>query len=232
MYIRQKVEGTVLSDPVTKSSRGTCVNYLKADEACSVTKAAGDVDCTPCAGIFNNVAPAAFQSGFQTGQPALQDLVLSLNKAADFEPLGNVLKVGGEELGEDNTAVCHTPSSFTCRGDELDFDKLVNEGKCDEVVSVKIDNMCDDGPCDNDDNSQACLLAKAKCLVDPETGSMCMPGNENDPCKSCVRTTVGSGNTVTLAPTTLFVDLPVVSSGNAVTFALTTLFVGLASSML
>merc|ERR1711893_553004 len=53
MYIRQKVEGTVLSDPVTKSSRGTCVNYLKADEACSVTKAAGDVDCTPCAGIFN-----------------------------------------------------------------------------------------------------------------------------------------------------------------------------------
>merc|ERR1712037_720855 len=100
---------------------------------------------------------------------------------------GNVLKAGGEDLGLDNTAVCHTESKFTCEGAEKDYENLANAGKCKEVESTKVDKMCDDGPCDNDENSDACKLAKAKCEVDPETGSMCMPGNENDPCADCVR---------------------------------------------
>merc|ERR1712032_373742 len=119
----------------------------------------------------------------------------------------NVLNVGGQALGEDNTAVCHTPSSFSCPGNDKEFEKNVDAGKCKEVQSAKVDNMCDDGPCDNDENSNACLLAKAKCEVDPETGSMCMPGNENDPCKDCVRTVTDSGNAVALAFTTLFAGL-------------------------
>jgi hypothetical protein len=138
-------------------------------------------------------------------------MISRLSSAPSDEPIANVLSVGGQDLGLDNTAECHTPSSFTCPGKEIDFEKDVNAGKCKEVESAKVDNMCDDGPCDNDENSRVCLLAKAKCQVDPETGSMCMPGNENDPCKYCVRT---------------------VDSGNAVALAFTTLFVGLASTML
>lgn len=197
---------------VTKTSTGTCVNYL-SNNGCTTTKNSAYTDCTKCAGIFNNVAPASFASDFQIGQPNgnLGQMISRLNSAPSDEPLGNVLNAGGQDLGLDNTAVCHTESKFTCPGAEKDYENMVNAGKCKEVESTKVDKMCDDGPCDNDENSYACKLAKAKCEVDPETGSMCMPGNENDPCAGCVRT---------------------VSSGNAVALAFTTLFVGLTSTML
>merc|ERR1719174_413021 len=209
---QQKTANSGLLAAVTKTSTGTCVNYL-SNQGCTTTKNNDFTDCTKCAGIFNNVAPASFQSNFQIGKPDgnLGKMISRLNSAPSDEPLGNVLKTGGEDLGLDNTAVCHTESKFTCEGAEKDYENLVNAGKCKEVESTKVDKMCDDGPCDNDENSDACKLAKAKCEVDPETGSMCMPGNENDPCADCIRT---------------------VSSGNAVALAFTTLFVGLASTML
>jgi hypothetical protein len=93
----------------------------------------------------------------------------------------------------------------------MDFEDEVNAGKCKEIASTKIDDMCDDGPCDSDSKSQACLIAKAKCTVDPDSGVKCMPGNENDPCKGCVRT---------------------VSSGNVAAWAFSTFFAVLASAML
>jgi hypothetical protein len=211
---QQKTANSGLLDAVTKSSTGTCVNYLSTG-GCTLQANPQNTDCRPCAGIFNNVAPASFSSNFQIGKPStegsLKSMISRLSSAPSDEPIANVLSVGGQDLGLDNTAECHTPSSFTCPGKEIDFEKDVNAGKCKEVESAKVDNMCDDGPCDNDENSRVCLLAKAKCQVDPETGSMCMPGNENDPCKYCVRT---------------------VDSGNAVALAFTTLFVGLASTML
>merc|ERR550514_87943 len=212
MYpIRQQKNGNNgLADPVTRSSTGTCVNYLSG-QGCTTTANNQYTDCRPCAGIFNNVAPQSFASNFQIGKPStegsLTRMISRLNSAPDDEPLGNVLNVGGQDLGEDNTAQCHTPSSFSCPGNDKDFEKNVDAGNCQEVESAKVDNMCDDGPCDNDENSNACLLAKAKCEVDPETGSMCMPGNENDPCKDCVRTVTDSGNAVALAFTTLFAGL-------------------------
>ena len=207
-----KTANSGLLDAVTKTSTGTCVNYLSA-QGCTKTNGQGNTDCRPCAGIFNNVAPASFASDFQigTGNGNLGQMISRLNSAPSDEPLGNVLNAGGQDLGLDNTAVCHTPSEFKCPGAEKDYEKEVNADKCTEVESTKVDKMCDDGPCDNDENSQACKDAKAKCEVDPETGSMCMPGNENDPCADCIRTA---------------------SSGNAVALAFTTLFVGLASTML
>merc|ERR1711934_760893 len=212
MYpIRQQKNGNNgLADPVTRSSTGTCVNYLSG-QGCTTTANNQYTDCRPCAGIFNNVAPASFASNFQIGKPyqegSLTRMISRLNSAPKGEPLGNVLNAGGQDLGEDNTAQCHTPSSFSCPGNDKDFEKNVDAGNCKEVESAKVDNMCDDGPCDNDENSNACLLAKAKCEVDPETGSMCMPGNENDPCKDCVKTVTDSGNAVALAFTTLFAGL-------------------------
>jgi hypothetical protein len=207
---QQKTAGSGLLDAVTKSSTGTCVNYLSTN-GCTTTANSQYTDCRSCAGIFNNVAPASFSSNFQIGKPStegsLKSMISRLSSAPSDEPLGNVLSAGGEDLGLDNTAECHTPSSFECPGKDIDFEKDVNAGKCKEVESTKVDNMCDDGPCDNNENSQVCLLAKAKCVVDPETGSMCMPGNENDPCKNCVRTVSDSGNAVVLAFTTLFVGL-------------------------
>jgi hypothetical protein len=210
---QQKTADSGLLAPVIKTETGTCVNYLSTN-GCTTTANDQYTKCQNCAGIFNNVAPNLFASNF-VGKPVqggpLGKMLGRLSAAPEDEPMGNVLSAGGEDLGLDNTAECHTPSTFKCPGKEADFEKDVNAGKCNEVESHKVDDMCDDGPCDNDENSQVCLNAKARCLVDPETGSMCMPGNENDPCKDCVRTA---------------------SSGNAVALAFTTLFVGLASTML
>jgi hypothetical protein len=208
---QQKTATSGLAAPVTKSSTGTCVNYLSSN-GCTTTANNQYTDCRPCAGIFNNVAPQAFSSNFQIGTPkesGLVRMINRLNSAPSDEPMGNVLSVGGDPLTEDNTAECMTPSKFECKDakSEMDYENQANAGKCTEVESAKVDNMCDDGPCDNDENSRACLLAKAKCLVDPETGSMCMPkAKENDPCKNCKRT-VSSGNVVALAFTTSFVVL-------------------------
>jgi len=83
--------------------------------------------------------------------------------------------------------------------------KLVNDGKCSEIESKKIDHMCDDGPCDNEPNSLLCRTAKARCEVDPDSGEMCMPGNENDPCIGCVPTITDGAEVAAVAFTSLFV---------------------------
>lgn len=206
---QQKTAANGLADPVTKSSTGTCVQYLSSD-GCTTTKNTGYTDCRPCAGIFNNVTPQKFSSDFKIGTPSTEGnlgrMISRLRSAPPPEELGNVLAAGGDALTEDNTAVCHSPSSFSCPGEETDFEDEVNAGKCKEVESAKIDDMCDDGPCDSDSESRACLMAKAKCTVDPDSGVKCMPGNENDPCKGCVRT-VSSGNVAALACTIFFAVL-------------------------
>jgi len=201
----------VLGPPVTKGSTGTCLHY-KSGAACVKTLAA--TDCRVCAGIFNNVAVQSFASNFQISSPsqanALERMIKRVETAPQPESFSNILSAAGDPLTDDNTAMCFTPSSFTCpnaKEDGSDFEAQVNAGDCKEVQSAKIDDMCDDGPCDSDDTSRACALAKAKCLVDPDTGTMCMPGNENDPCKGCVRT-VGvddSGNVVALSFATVVV---------------------------
>merc|ERR1712032_1608016 len=163
MYPITVAENGNVADPVVKSSQGTCINYLSG-QGCTATKNSAFTDCRACAGIFNNVAPQSFTSNFQIGKPntegSLTRMISRLNSAPKGEPIANVLNVGGQALGEDNTAVCHTPISFSCPGNDKDFEKNVDAGKCKEVQSAKVDNMCDDGPCDNDENSNACLLAK------------------------------------------------------------------------
>jgi len=187
-----------LAAAVTKTSTGTCINFI-SPSGCVTQQGAGYIDCRPCAGIFNNVAPESFASEFKIGKPSaeseLEKMIQRVQSAAEAEPLGNVLDAGGDPLVVDDTARCHTPSSFSCPGPDSDYEQQVEAGKCEEVESTKIDNMCDDGPCDNDENSLACRMAKAKCLVDPDSGVKCMPGSENDPCMGCIRA-VSSGEKV------------------------------------
>merc|ERR1712176_781677 len=91
-----------------------------------------------------------------------------------------------------DTAVCFTASTFKCPGGDAEFEADVAAGKCTETAGVKIDNMCEDGPCDSDSESLLCKMAKSRCEVDPETGVKCMPGMENDPCAESCRAADGA----------------------------------------
>merc|ERR1719174_3169246 len=204
----QSQNNEILAASVTKTSKGTCINFLSTS-GCVTQQRADYTDCRPCAGIFNNVAPESFSSQFQIGKPSTENelgkMIQRVQSAAEAEPLGNVLDAGGDPLVVDDTARCHTPSSFSCPGTDSDYEKQVEAGNCKEVESAKIDDMCDDGPCDNDADSLACRMAKAKCLVDPDSGVKCMPGSENDPCADCVRTSGGEkAAAVTFASSLLF----------------------------
>ena len=205
----QSQNNKILAASVTKTSKGTCINFLSVS-GCVTQQRADYTDCRPCAGIFNNVAPESFSSQFQIGKPSTENelgkMIQRVQSAAEAEPLGNVLDAGGDPLVVDDTARCHTPSSFSCPGSDSDYEKQAEAGKCTEVESTKVDNMCDDGPCDNDADSLACRMAKAKCLVDPDSGVKCMPGSENDPCADCVRTVSGGEKAaaVTFASSLLF----------------------------
>jgi len=200
----------LLAAAVTKTSKGTCINFDAGPGGCVATQTVGATDCRACAGIFNNVAPASFSSQFEIGKPTspkkeLEKMIRRVQSSGDLEPFGNVLETDGAPLVDDTTAVCHTPSSFSCPGGEANFEADVEAGKCTEVESKKIDYMCDDGPCDNEPNSLLCRTAKAKCEVDPDSGEKCMPGSENDPCKGCVQTLYDGGNDVAVALTSLVV---------------------------
>merc|ERR1712224_97912 len=98
------------------------------------------------------------------------------------ERIGFLPKTAGDPLIIDDTAICHTESEFSCPGSGMEFEQMVNTGQCTSKESVKIDKMCEDGPCDSDPDSLLCQAAKRNCEVDPETGVKCMPGSENDPC--------------------------------------------------
>merc|ERR1712222_255618 len=143
MYPITVAENGNVADPVVKSSQGTCINYLSG-QGCTTTKNSAFTDCRACAGIFNNVAPQSFTSNFQIGKPntegSLTRMISRLNSAPKGEPIANVLNVGGQALGEDNTAVCHTPSSFSCPGNDKDFEKNVDAGKCKECVRTVTDS--------------------------------------------------------------------------------------------
>lgn len=174
----------------TKTSKGTCITYMDGSNGCVPTAKAGVTDCRSCAGIFNNVAPKSFLKVFGPTNPlapvdGLDRMVQRVQGAGAAEEFGNVLEEGAE-LGTDDTAACWTTSSFECPGGDAGFAAAVEGGTCKEDESTKIDDMCDDGPCDNDPDSQTCTQAKLKCEVDPDSGVKCMPG-ENDPCEGCVK---------------------------------------------
>merc|ERR1712150_110624 len=189
-----------LAKPVTKTAKGTCVGFLAGSLGCVETQPAGDaIDCSGCTGIFNNVAPLRFVRKFKSGPSEIPELIARTVQAAaqpDEQP-GNVAKVSGDDLALDNTAICHTASEFKCgQGDQnllaadfismADVEALAAQPlSCTETESVKITDMCNDGPCDNDSGSRTCIYAKEICRVDPDSGVYCMPGSENDPCSDC-----------------------------------------------
>lgn len=198
---------------VTKTSKGTCVTYVDGADGCVATKTpnAGIIDCRSCSGIFNNVAPKSFGSEFSIGKVSqnskLDELVKSVQtgSAEEEEESGNVLKSAGDALVDDDTAICHTPSSFECPNGDADFAAESQAGKCTEQESAKIDRMCDDGPCDSDSDSELCVNAKRMCEVDPDSGVLCMPNSENDPCQGCVVKGVNHGEIAAVSAAALVV---------------------------
>jgi len=204
-----------LMAPLVKTAVGTCVTALSGSNGCVNLDAdpnilAGATDCTGCIGRFNNVAPATFRNDFAIGistpGQSLIDLVDRVAAAAaqPQEPVGSALNTPGDPLAIDDTAVCHTESTFSCPGDDSQYDEMVNNGECSGTDSVKIDNMCEDGPCDSDPNSLVCAAAKANCEVDPETGVKCMPNSENNPC-ACTPFYVDAGKVAAVASASLFI---------------------------
>merc|ERR1712226_854478 len=118
------------------------------------------------------------------GGLSLSDMITRVAAEANYpqKPVGRVFNTPGDPLVVDDTAICHTESEFECPGDDSQYDEMVNAGLCSGRDSVKIDNMCEDGPCDSNPDSLVCSVAKARCEVDPETGVKCMPNSENNPC--------------------------------------------------
>merc|ERR1712176_760751 len=166
MRQKKNPDDPVLGPPVTRASTGTCLHYLSGSGCVKTNPAGTFTDCRKCAGIFNNVAVNKFESKFQISVPAqrsaLENMIKRVEEAPEPETLSNVLEAEGDPLTDDNTAVCFTPSSFTCpdaKEDGSDFEAQVNSGKCNEVQSAKVDDMCDDGPCDSDETSQVCKRA-------------------------------------------------------------------------
>lgn len=190
--LTSKIKTAALVPGVIKTAQGSCIDYMDGASGCTKTKAQGSTDCTPCAGIYNNVAPSSFSTNFGITNPTapktdnLFKMIQRIHSAPPAEDVGNVLEAQGGALVVDNTAVCYNPSSFECPGNEDAYQAAVEAGTCKEEPPVKIDRMCDDGPCDNvDDDDVGCQTAKSTCKVDPESGVLCMPGSENDPCAEC-----------------------------------------------
>lgn len=193
--LTQDTNGNLLA-PLVKTALGTCVTAISGALGCinlapGQIPQASDIDCRGCIGRFNNVAPNRFVADFsvgintpdQSGSAKLGDMLQRVqeNAAMAVEPAGNAI-TAGDPLVIDDTAICHTESSFSCPGDDSQYDAMVDAGLCTEKVSVKIDEMCEDGPCDSDPNSILCQQAKDRCEVDPETGVKCMPNSPSNPC--------------------------------------------------
>jgi len=228
-----------LAKTTTKTSKGTCIGYLAGSQGCVTQQPAANTDyedCTGCAGIFNNVAPQTFETTFKSvkGTGDLQALSARIMEQSSLpqESLSNVANTEGDPLVEDRTAICHTESEYKCdalKGKEYVSMAEYQAAKCEETQSVKIDNMCDDAPCDNNEDSATCLYANNICYVDPDSGVWCTPENENDPCKDCkckgtkcwnkkykvgnqeiVPSPTGNGNVGAIALTTVVVFLAAV----------------------
>jgi hypothetical protein len=207
-----------LMAPIVKTAVGTCVTALAGALGCVNLDAganvlAGATDCTGCIGRFNNVAPQQFRNDFAIGIEApggglnlVGDMIdrVAIAAAEPSEAAGSVINTPGDPLVVDDTAICHTESTFSCPGPDSEYDAQVNAGLCSGTDSVKIDNMCEDGPCDSDPNSLVCAAAKARCEVDPETGVKCMPNSENNPC-ACTPPFVDAGKVAVVASASLFV---------------------------
>merc|ERR1712127_1030742 len=136
------------------------------------------------------VQPAAFSKAYSIGVGLVPTDTAKLGIRVQNQPapeeLANVVQTDGDALIVDDTAICHTESTFACPGGEADYETEVNKGLCIEKESVKIQEMCRDSPCDKDAESKVCKAALDKCQYDPESGVMCMPNSENDPCIECV----------------------------------------------
>jgi len=205
-----------LMAPIVKTAVGTCVTAIAGSLGCidletaTAQTLAGATDCTGCIGRFNNVAPQTFRNDFAIGisQPGGSLTLDMINRVASdaarpLELPGSARNTPGDPLATDDTAVCHTESTFSCPGEDSEYDAMVNAGMCSGTDSVKIDNMCEDGPCDSNPDSMVCQMAKDRCEVDPETGVKCMPNSENNPC-ACTPF-VDAGKVAAVASASLFV---------------------------
>jgi len=198
-----------LAKALTKTSKGTCVTYLGVGQngpECVDTKTqnGGETDCRGCSCCYTNAHPDLCEFGFGGGSgnsggtvqlptdESFADLKKRIQEPPPPEARGRVVKTGTDaEVAIDDTAKCHTESKFTCKGNDKEYvsesevlQQLANND-CQETVSSKIDDMCLDTPCDKDPDSNKCLEALDRCAYDPESGVMCMPKSENDPCADC-----------------------------------------------
>lgn len=190
--LTQDTNGNLLA-PLVKTALGTCVTAISGALGCinlapGQIPQASDIDCRGCIGRFNNVAPTRFVADFSVGiggatGSSLENMInrVQTNAAMEVEPAGNAI-TAGDPLVIDDTAICHSESEFSCPGDDSQYDAMVDAGLCTEKISVKLDDMCEDGPCDSDPNSPLCQQAKDRCEVDPETGVKCMPDSPSNPC--------------------------------------------------
>jgi len=199
-----------LAKALTKTSQGTCITYIGEGSVCVDAKTSsgggGETDCRCCECIYNNADPELCQLGFPSGgsgnsggtgalptDESFADLQRRIRQGTQPERSGRVVKTGSDdEITKDDTAVCHTESTFTCSGNNQEFiseaqvlQQLANN-QCTETLSTKIDDMCQDSPCDKDPDSNKCLAALDRCAYDPESGVMCDPTSENDPCENCI----------------------------------------------
>ena len=185
------------------SDLATCQKLCEEEAGCKSITFFHDKWCshfsTEC--TRRKSAPEAI-SKLYTG-PVAVDMVSKESDSDDDDEYDN--EVDFQSLAVDDTAACHTVGKITCPGkpSPAQFEHMIGEGKCVDEPSTKIDGKCDDGPCDNDPESRACLLAKGKCEVDPDSGAKCIPGNENDPCADCVRTVASGGQAAAVAFTFL-----------------------------
>merc|ERR1712130_394602 len=135
----------------------------------------GSAGCTGCHFVEKWPAPNAPPSAQTTPQPS----VTTPPPASDANPNPNPSEAPDQTTTEnpfgftasandpltiDDTSACHTVGNITCPGNPTpaQFESMIGDGKCVVTESTKIDDMCDDGPCDNDPLSKVCQLAKGK----------------------------------------------------------------------
>lgn len=196
-----------LAQALTKTSLGTCVTYLDVGGVCvnEKTQNGGETDCRACSCIYNNADPTLCELGFGTGSLEGVDNSVELPKQ-DFNDIRQRIQAPPPNeaganvrsardfgaLSVDDTAICHTESEFKCPDDnkeyvsEQEITARDDSNQCTETPGVKIDDMCQDTPCDKDPDSSLCLTSLERCKYDPDSGVMCQPKSPNDPCEDCL----------------------------------------------
>jgi len=196
---RKTDENNNLAPPLVKTSQGTCLTQINQQNQCEANNVAlepGAIDCKSCECCYNNAPPEQCTAAFPAAGPStgvvpadrFQDVIKRFTHLPKtFEAMGNVALTDDSPLITDDTAICHTESTFTCPDNsDANFEVQANAGLCTETQSTQIDEMCRDTPCDKDAESTKCLDSLSRCEYDPESGVMCTPNSENDACIDCV----------------------------------------------